>query len=111
MAREPRPLELTKLFPPRPGEPSAPPPEALAGLPAGLVPGARVAYARAWLRACGFLTGPVPFRRGTLAQLRGGGHGSPVVAVVQWDDEPDGQLHGCLACNLWPVDRLHLEPA
>lgn len=69
--------------------------------------GDRVAYARTFLQSTGMITGEVPFLRGTVdGTLEIGGR---QVAHVLWDghDEP---IH-VLSSNLWPADKLHLEPA
>ena len=73
----------------------------------------RVQYSARWLRSTGQLTGPVPFRKGTVRGLETTvGPGVQLqVAVVDWDD---GALCGeganrVLTCNLWPVGRPEVD--
>jgi hypothetical protein len=68
--------------------------------------GIRVAYARKWLNNTGQFTGEVPFMRGTVVKTED--VGPDVVCTVKWDgrDKPMRVLRS----NLWPADKLHLEP-
>jgi hypothetical protein len=73
--------------------------------------GTRVAFAREFLRNTGQFTGqdaPThvgPFARGIVKAVVS--FGARKLVMVHWDD---GHAGNVLDCNLWPVDRLHLEP-
>lgn len=74
--------------------------------------GDRVAFSRAWLRSTGHFTGEVPFRRGTVREVRCFADSRvpgqvPDLCVVAWDD---GSESRALACNLVRVDRIPFEP-
>lgn len=74
-------------------------------------PGVRVAYARAWLRSTGMLTGPIPFARGTVREVNP--FGAQVLARVEWDGGDDSDmpsLQRVLACNLVAVADIPHEP-
>lgn len=74
--------------------------------------GTRVAFARDFLHNTGQFAGPNaptsvgPWARGTVKAIQG--FGARHLVYVHWDD---GRAGNVLDCNLWPVDRMHLEPA
>ena len=69
--------------------------------------GDRVGFARAFLRDTGQISGPVPFAKGTVAEMIPfGGPGRSLVTVL-WDNL-DGH-RTVLDCNLVRLDRRHLE--
>jgi hypothetical protein len=70
-------------------------------------PGTRVAYARAFLRNTGQVTGWAAFARGAVVSVDPKPFGKNVVVRVQWDD--GSGPNGVLSCNLVRVDRMHLE--
>jgi hypothetical protein len=73
----------------------------------GIVPGARVAYARPFLRSIGALTGELPFARGLVTELLPLGRDT-VLAVVQWS-RAAGVPDKVNVKNLVRVDKLHQE--
>jgi hypothetical protein len=79
-----------------------------------LKPGDRVAYSRAFLRAIGCYTGPVPFARGRVramaprVQRFAGDKAGPYVVTIDWAGHL-GQPDKVLSSNLVRVDRIHLE--
>jgi hypothetical protein len=73
----------------------------------GIVPGARVAYARTFLRSVGGFTGPLPHARGVVTNLVPLGRDT-VLAVVQWS-RAAGVPDKVNVMNLVRVDHLHLE--
>lgn len=69
--------------------------------------GDRVAFSQQFLRNAGMFTGWAPDARGTIRALNR--LGLDTVAAIQWDGTPShGQV---LTANLWPADKLHLEPS
>ncbi len=73
--------------------------------------GDKVAYSRNFLKSTGMITGPTPFARGVVTDIKR--YGSVVIASVDWghtlpktDDDGDKIAVG----NLVKVDRMHLEP-
>lgn len=73
----------------------------------GLKVGDRVAYASEFLRNTG-QHGYAADMRGTVASVVAPVRDDLVYLMVQWDGEDEPR--GCLSCNLWPADKLHLEP-
>lgn len=68
--------------------------------------GDRVAYSRRFLMSTGEHTGPIPFARGVVTDIRR--VGGVELAMVDWDtEEAPEQVN---VANLVKVDRMHLEP-
>jgi hypothetical protein len=69
--------------------------------------GDKVAYSTAFLKSTGEHTGPIPFARGVVTDLKK--HGKDFeIATVKWDTpEAPEQTN---SRNLVKVDRMHLEP-
>lgn len=70
------------------------------------VPGARVCYARTFLQSIADYSHATASRRGTVIEFTG--RDGYDVVLVQWSDEKEPRH--VLGCNLWPADRIHLEP-
>ncbi len=49
--------------------------------------GDRVQYTAEFLRSAGFYTGPVPFARGTVAELETWGRSGSVAVRVEWESD------------------------
>ena len=67
--------------------------------------GARVMYARTFLRSIGAITGSLPFREGTVLFVAG--EGRSATARVNWHD--DNATGTVLLVNLVAKNRRHLE--
>jgi len=61
-----------------------------------------VKYASEFLRNTGQYSGPVPFMEGTVLSV----YGDPPIVEVDWGDHRSRAM----ASNLWPKNKLHLEP-
>ena len=68
--------------------------------------GDKVAYSATFLKSTGQHTGPIPFARGVVADIKN--HGGVELATVNWDTpEAPEKVH---VKNLVKVDKMHLEP-
>jgi hypothetical protein len=69
--------------------------------------GDKVAYSTAFLKSTGEHTGPIPFARGVVTDLKKYGKDFEI-ATVKWDTpEAPEQVN---TKSLVKVDRMHLEP-
>ena len=69
--------------------------------------GDEVKYASQWLHNTGQYTGEIPFARGVIVSLSPLGGGSDhELAEVDWGDHKTKVV----TPNLWPIDKMHLEP-
>jgi hypothetical protein len=75
--------------------------------PKDLKVGERVAYARHWLKSCGFVTGDIPFARGVVTAIREL-NGVPKLVSVAWDNSELGPAM-VLISNLVRVSEMHKE--
>jgi hypothetical protein len=72
-------------------------------------PGDRVAYARTFLRDTGQPWHGLASMRGTVTETMDVAKNRQLVSIA-WDSETDWPAN-VLNTNLWPADRIHLEPA
>lgn len=73
--------------------------------------GDKVAYSSQFLKSTGMHTGPVPFARGVVTDIKR--YGAVVIAYVDWGStlpENDNDQDKVAVANLVRVDKMHLEP-
>ena len=69
--------------------------------------GDRVAYSREFCRSIGEYTGELPMMRGKVMRIEEYDYGLRI-AVVNWESDDGSSKINC--ANLWPADKLYLEP-
>lgn len=71
--------------------------------------GDKIVYSRKFLNSIQDYSAESANRIGTIKDIREYSN-VPDFAKIQWDDEPDNWSHDILLSNIWPADKIHLEP-